>query len=462
MGPAEHGEKTGIWVINVLSATPRQVRGDAEGAVASPDGALIAFRHSTGQGAVSVVDVSGEHVRPLLTAEPNETFGKLEWSPDGKRVAAIVRRAGDPSVSIDAVDLDTRKRSELVRQPNLRTFVWLPDGRLLFVTQGHEQGDLAVLHELAPRGNERRLDLGSDVAPADISSSADGKRLVLIRSKVQSDVYAGEMNAKAVTGLERITLDDRDDRPTGWLRDNKTFIFESNRNGTLDIFRQSLQSPAAEMVVGGPDVQFGAQEAPDARTILYWSRAQASSRVQLMSVPVGGGPATALFDAPAGSQFHCAVHADTCTLASPADGKIQVSEFSPHGGPPRPVREVVWEVASAGATPWALDGSPARLAFLSGGRLHVTDVATRASWEIAESDLPGKVTGLAFAGHSGELLVTTGSARENVVLRVDRSGVHRLCDFPRAVASPILSPDGKRLLLEVTSASSNAWLVENF
>jgi hypothetical protein len=425
---------------------------------------LIAFRHSSGQGAVSVVDASGERVRPVLTAEATETFGKLEWSPDGQRVGVIVRRVGDPNISIDAVEVATRKRAELVRQPNLRTFVWLPDGRLLFVTQGRESGDSAILHELDARGRERRLDIGSDVAPADISASIDGKRIVLVRAKVQSDVYTAEMKGKErITDLVRATLDDRDDRPTGWLSDSRTFLFESNRNGTLDIFRQSVQSPAAELLVGGPETQFGAQAAPDGKTVLYWSRRDDQGRMQLMAVPAGGGPATPLFDVQAPAQFHCAAARTAepvCALANVENGKMRVSEFSPRGGPLRLIREM--EFAGDAGAPWALGSNPTRLALLAGGRLRVIEVMSGASWDLNLADLPGKVTGLSFAGQGGDLLLSVGSARGNSLLLVSRSGVRQLCEFPRALSYPILSPDGKRLLVQVDSATSNAWLLENF
>src|SRR5689334_13542625 len=95
VGPGEHGEKSGIWIINVLAATPRQIRGDAEGAVPSPDGSLIAFRNSTGTSNLSIVDPSGEHVRVLATASLREGFGKLQWSPDGKQVAVLLRYVGE-------------------------------------------------------------------------------------------------------------------------------------------------------------------------------------------------------------------------------------------------------------------------------------------------------------------------------------------------------------------------------
>lgn len=465
VGPGEHGESTGIWVIHVLSATPRQIRGNAEGAVPSPDGALVAFRQSVGTPAVAVIDTNGENVRTLLTAEMTESLGKLQWSPDGKRVAVLVRRVGDPSSSIVAVDIDGGKRTELTRQENLRSFVWLPDGRLLFATQGPSQ-IAAVLRQLDTSGKETVLEIGSDMTVTDMSTTADGKRLVLVRGSQQSDVYVADINGKEAVGEPlRFTLDDRDDRPTGWQLDGKNVLFESNRNGSWDVFRQPLHSPAAELIAGGPDLQLGAQAAPDGKAILYWSRAEGSDQMHLMRIPIGGGPSTPLFDAPAKSRFSCGLSLranGSCMLATIGDGKIQVREFNPADGTQRSPIEIPLTGDGTGPLTWGLASNPSRLAILSSGTLRVIDVAPAKSWQIAESTLPGKVTGIAFMGDTSDLIVTTSSTRENLVLVVTRTGVRRLATSPRQLSSPVPSPDGKELLLGVATTSSNAWLVENF
>jgi len=56
-------------------------------------------------------------------------------------------------------------------------------------------------------------------------------------------------------------LDDRDDRPTGWMPAGDTLLFESNRNGTWDVFRQRLEAADAEQVAGGQGEQFAGQSA---------------------------------------------------------------------------------------------------------------------------------------------------------------------------------------------------------
>ena len=46
----------------------------------------------------------------------------------------------------------------------------------------------------------------------------------------------------------RFTLDDSNDLATNWTPDSKAILFNSDRNGTFDIFRQSLDSTVAEPI----------------------------------------------------------------------------------------------------------------------------------------------------------------------------------------------------------------------
>ena len=459
MGPGEHGEKTGIWIINVLTATPRQVRGNAEAAVPSPDGSLIGFRSSTGEPQIAVVDASGENVRPLVTGGLQENFGALRWSPDGKRLAFVVHRVGDPWVSIDTVDASSGKRAELTRQEHLRTFAWLPDGRILFTVATPQEASAGSLYLLDRRGNKRQLEIGAGLTVADMSATVDGKRLVVIRASEQSDVYATAMGRDGFAGEpRRVTLDDRDDRPSGWLPDGAAVLFESDRNGTWDVFRQRVHDNAAELLASGPDQQFGAEATPDRGAILYWSAADNADKMRLMSIPVNGGPATTVLEAPARAQFHCAPGG--CVLAVPEKDSVSLSAINPRDGTTRPLRQLPVQVSPRDSLIWALARDAGQVGYVAGG-IQVLDLRSGESWQLSESSLAGKPSGVEFAG-PGELIVTANSSRENHVWLLNRSGARKIWISTRRVFSPILSPDGKQLLLGIATATSNAWLVEGF
>lgn len=462
VGPGEHGEKSGIWIINVLAAVPRQIRGDAEGAVPSPDGSLIAFRNSTGTSNLSIVDPSGEHVRVLATASLREGFGKLQWSPDGKQIAVLVRYVGETTANIEAFNVADGTRSVLARQEHLRTFVWLPDGRLIMAAQPSETSS-SLLYEIDTAGKKRQLEVDAGVAIADISATADSKRLAIVRSSEQSDVYAATFRGSALTEPIRVTLDERDDHATGWLPDGKTVLFESTRNGTLDVFRQPLDAPVGEQIAAGPDQQYGAEVAPDGATILYWSTPGNGASARLLGVPMGGGAATPVLEAPPGSQFHCPAparsKASRCVLLS-GDG-LRFELFDWRNGQREPLPHV--PPSPAGATPlWALSCDGARIATADAAGLHVVELSGGRESSLPPTVFPGAIAGVAFSCGSQDLLVATSATRQNILSSVRESRLQRLWSSPRPISSPIVSPDGRRLVFDVRATSSNAWLLENF
>lgn len=461
VGPGEHGEKSGIWIINLLTATPRQIRGNAEGAVPSPDGALIAFRNSNGP-EIGVVDVNGENLRTAATATLNETFGQLQWSPNGRRLGMIVRRVGDPQGSIESIEVSSGRRTEIARVPRPRSFVWLADGRLLISSTGSNDSGTSVLYEVDTRGHQAPVPIGAGNTVAQMSATADGKRVVLVRENQQSDAYEATLTShESLADVRRITLDDRDDFPSGWLADGQTILFASTRNGTLDVFRQAIDSPTADQLASGPEQQFGAEAVSGSKTILYWSSAESSAKMRLMKMPAGGGPADLLFEAPQGSAFHCAAAVQTCFLATMRDANVDLSTFTPDRPERTPLRTVPLKLDSSPLV-WAVAADGSKAAFADTAGLSAIDLGTGESWNVPAALFPGRLAGVTAATNPSTWIVTTTSARDNDVLLVNRSRVLKLWTSPRPIALPALSPDGKRLLFGLTSTSSNAWLIENF
>lgn len=257
----------------------------------------------------------------------------------------------------------------------------------------------------------------------------------------------------------RITLDDRDDRPTGWMPDGDTLLFESNRNVSWDVFRQRLEMASAEQVAMGHDEQFGAQSAPDGKAVLYWSISNGASEMRLVSVPAEGGPAREVMRAPPRSEFRCA---SACILAEFDEQKASLSRFDWQSGTRGPRQELQLRRAPNERVYWALSPDAAAVAVTADGGVRVIKIGSSEIWAATAAWFTGKLTGVAFRGDSSQLVVTTTSARENLVLLVKKTGAKKLWASPRKVALPVVSLDGKHLLMTITTESSNAWLVEDF
>ena len=459
VGPTEHGEATGIWIINLLTATPHQIRGNAEGAVPSPDGDLVAYKTSTVE-EIGIIDSNGENARVLATAAPDEKFGQVDWSPDGKSVTVIVRRVGEDQGTIENIGLRDGKRSRIAQLNDPRSFVWLPDGRLIVAAANVDANGETVLHEFSGGGKETLIPIGTGNSVAQISATADGRRLVLVRKNDQSDAYVGALgSAESIVDPHRITLDDRDDIPTGWLKDGKTILFSSARNGTLDVFRQQIDSFNAEQMASGPGQQFGAEADSGGKTVLYWSVEEAGRSMRLMMMPSGGGPADLLMQAPLGSSFHCATNVPACFLLSPQGSGMQLSSFNPRNSALTPVKTLD---ISGSKTEWGVASDGSSVAFSDSTGLKVVELGTGKAWSVPAEQVPGTVSGIAPAPGSSDWIVTTTSVRENDVLLVGRSGIHTIWTSERALSSPHAAPDGKHIVFGLVSTTSNAWLIENF
>jgi Tol biopolymer transport system component len=122
--------------------------------------------------------------------------------------------------------------------------------------------------------------------------------------RAQADVYVGELKEKG-TRLDRprrLTVSDSLDVPDSWTRDSRAVLFESNRTGNKQIFRQQLENDTAEPLTQGPDDETSATLSPDGAWILYWATANSGkyppASKRLMRLPASGGPPEQVLETP--------------------------------------------------------------------------------------------------------------------------------------------------------------------
>ena len=190
----------------------------------------------------------------------------VHWSPDGQRLAYIrVQRSADRfQYSIETCDLKGASRTVVVSaDPGLwlDDFCWLPEGRIVYARQESLDSSDDNLwqigidnHAGTPTGKPKRITQWAGSYLWGLSASADGKRLVLLKTTYQSQVYLGELAAGGtrMKPPRRLTNDEAYDYPTAWTPDSKAVLFASNRNGTVGIFKQGISQETSEPVVTGP------------------------------------------------------------------------------------------------------------------------------------------------------------------------------------------------------------------
>ncbi|HXE91884.1 MAG TPA: hypothetical protein VNK82_13085 [Terriglobales bacterium] len=460
---------------------PRQIRGDADFAVVSPDGQQIAFRTTREGHQLWVMGANGEDARMLLKAEPGVRFGRLQWSPDSRSLAFLRYHSDAQKYDVAIVDhnLQTGSSEVLVSDYGLGAFGWLADGRIIFsrAEAGSRQAE-SNLWELPvdagtgkAQGEPRRITRWAGFSFRDFSATADGKRLVFVRQHQQTDVHVAEFNSRGAepVTVRRLTFDVSQDQPTAWTPDGRAVLFHSDRNGTWDVFRQDVAQAAPDELVVGPQEQHEARLTPDGTALLYWDHPRLEGvyppSIRLLRTPLGGGSTSTVLEARWGAQFRCAQAAKMCVLSEPsADGKrLDFSAFDPLQGKRTNLSSVDlypegnprWDVSPDGATAAIADSDRenrrARLVVLSSGEQRHTEA------------LPARISDVAWLPDGRGLLVTTTHGRGSSVFRLGLNGeAHEIWQAPTQISRPVPSPDGKRFAFALSTLDSNAWMVEGF
>lgn len=245
----------------------------------------------------------GQERRRIARAGPGFEFTRLEWSPNGQRLAFMKYGGGGNEAAIESLDLRDGAPETLLSDQRLRDFCWLHDGTVLFARLESPNQMAANFWEIAadaqterPSGSPKRITNWSGFSLSYLSTSADGKAVAFIRSQPQSDVYVGDLEANGprLESVRRLTLDDRIDWPGGWDRESKAVLFFSDRNGSLDLFRQDIQQRTAQTILASPAEERGPQLSPDGAWLLYWAWPEKQGAVRpqsgrLMRLPLTGG-----------------------------------------------------------------------------------------------------------------------------------------------------------------------------
>ena len=255
----------------------------------------------------------GQDARRLQVIAGGATFLQAAWSPDGRRLAYLKNYSLSLERAIESCDLDGGQIHSVWSDRRIKNFTWTPRGSIIAtlteVSPDPRAGPArSDLWEIGVRtgqasGKPARLTNFAGFTPLSLSITADGKKLAMIRSYDQSDVYVGTLEAHGTRMQEprRLTLDERIDWPGGWTHDSRSVLFYSDRQGAFDIFRQQLDDRMAQTLSLGPEEKRQPQLSPDGAWILYlsWPATAAGTPPQagrLVRMPGTGGPAQVVFE----------------------------------------------------------------------------------------------------------------------------------------------------------------------
>jgi serine/threonine protein kinase len=486
----EAGGRQSMWTVSLMGQAPRELREGALGYYGgvSPDGMHIAFTPSLASATpreIWVMDSQANNRHKVLALPENEyfTYNEARWSPDGKRLAyhRVRRTAQGDQESIETCDLKGEDRTPVVSEPDLGSFWWLPDRRIVYLRQESLNSNDVNLWQIGidgqarPTGKPKRITHLAGAYVFSLSASADGKRLVFAKVEgVRAQVYLGEL-AKGGTRMSpprRLTYDEAYDSVAAWTADSKAVLFMSDRNGTWGIYKQGISQETAEPVVTGPQGGgMGPCLSADAASVLYLATPKTvapSTVVRLMRIPVSGGVPQFVLETRVDSNFQCARPANLCVISEASqDGKqLTLTTFDPLKGRGKALRTIQkdstadfpGQALSPDGTTFALSRgdepeSHIRLLSLSGG----------SDREIIVKGWP-LLSGLAWSRDGKGLYCGSESAQGGTVLYVDLTGnVKVLLENKGAGQIYVVpSPDGRYLAMSREVGTSNAWMLEGF
>jgi Tol biopolymer transport system component/DNA-binding winged helix-turn-helix (wHTH) protein len=472
-----------VYNVPLFGGSARKLVDNASARSVSPDGTQIAVvRNDWPDQEIWLFSSDGLNPRQI-TAASGDVFGAVVWSPRGHKLAFIRFKYGashhESENTIELCDLETGQTHVVLSNPALAdSMVWSPDGRLIYSLQertlapdiksGDGDSNFWALpideNSGQPFGNAIRLTSGFDKKMSP-SLSADGKHLAFIRWNGIAHVYFSEVEpgAHRVGAPQRLSLEEGRNYPYGWTPDGRSIIFVSDRDGHAHLFRQRIDQPAPDLLVGGNDGITLARPGPDG-SVFYLVPAQNGQKgVRLMRVSLSGGVPQLILQRESIDNFQCATSPATlCVLGQATSQDIHFIQFDPVTGEQTPLGFGV----QGSKYNWTLspDGQTIALAQWRSPEIQLLSTKTGTARTLQLQSDRG-VSSLDWAADSQSLWASSSTfTGTQALLNIDLRGhVRQLLQDPdRDVGWAIPSPDGHRIAFWEAGGTSNASELKGF
>jgi hypothetical protein len=301
-----------------------------------------------------------------------------------------------------------------------------------------------------------------------LSATADGTQAMVLRRSDQQTVFVAdfEPSPPRFAHVRRLTFDERTNYPHAWTADSRAVIFESDRNGNYDLFKQRIDQRTPEVIVDTPLREVLPQLAPDGRSVLYAAGpAGAPGPYKLMRVPVEGGPPEEVplggpldeFRCPLGSGRRCVVRTTV------GHQYYAFHELDPVRGMGRELARTAWQSEVVWDWDISPDGSEVAIPNHDSGsaRIRVVPLGDgaggRGEREVVLHGLTD-LSGLVSAPDGNGWFVSVNSEIGKRLLYVYPDG--RFSSLGNIQGWGVPSPDGRRVAFLDSLGATNAWIID--
>lgn len=507
-------ERSGLWNIPLLGGAPRKLVPDGEGGSISPDGKQVAFLRGDKFNHSEIWLTSTDGGEPRIAVNvPGYVIGPPAWSPDGQRFAYLkdVYWPGysTEDVQIEMYELASGKTDLILNDYRLQYgLVWTRDNRILFsrAEEPPNQGESNVWSlkvDTRPgwgRGAPVRLTSGPDWKPV-INMSADGKHAVFIRTNIAPAVFVADVDARTreIGKLQRLTMDERQNRPYEWTPDGKSVLYVSDREGTFRIFHQQIGAATPDLISGVQGSPNILRLNPERTEILYLTEEDRktadagngtptsqnsgadchsgtttqqegefqSRSLRLMRVPLDGGISQLVVEDSGINNFQCArLPSRECLYSKYTKDALVFYEFDAKTGAKKELlrtSEPEWQYFNWSLSP---DGRTLALAkkMRAATEAEIRLVSTRGSAErVLKVKDWGRLATIDWAADGKSFWASAVRHGETTALiNIDLQGRAKavLQESKPYVGWAIPSQDGRHLAIWEATGGSNAWMLE--
>ncbi len=381
------------WMIPLNGEAPNRLRTDTQLVALSHDQKRVAWlneRHEIWTGSLD-----GTGARLLYRSRPDEKIAMILWSARDKSVwFNRLRGCPDGSGPRDVfVNPDSCADSELaafalgaenpelqIKNIRLNSGFFASDGEFFFLREDVDRKAEAnnlwsfQTNEMPGTiaGAPHQISHLNAVCLSQLSGSRDGRTLAVVRTDhtTQTDVADWQSTPSPVLrNRRRLTLEQTNSYPHAWTPDSQSIIFESDRNGRLELFRQKLTHREADLLVSTPGDVYMPQVTPDGKWLLMMyrdlvtlGRSADSIHNRLLRAPIGGGEAIPIPLSEPLDEFRCSLpgHGSGCVLRTTRDNEQRYFELDPVAGKGRELGRTAF--VSTGLGRWSLSPEGTRIA----------------------------------------------------------------------------------------------------
>ena len=481
----EQPGKASLWSISVFGGSPRKLVDDAMGGSVSPDGTRIAFRRvdlTTYDGLfgreIWVIHSDGtDPVKVAGEKADGSQVGTPTWSPDGKRIAYLRTNSAYAArtSSFEVNEWRSTNVETLLSDNRLSPAVrWLPDGRLVyvldwFISSSRQDSSLWMVSlESSGKitGTAKQIGQGHGRV-SQVTGSGDGKVLIFRSDNWSPSVYVGALAPDGLHMLtnQRLTLDESLNLPFSWTPDSQVVLFISDRNGTIEIFKQASTQSVAESVVTSKEQISVPRMTPDGSEILYISTPKAATPEipsSIFAIPVAGGNPRLVLQDFGIWNVQCARLPSTICLYSGKKGNTSAAfQFDVKTGkrtaPPQNDPDCNWSLSPDGSQRALVVRAPDQ------GMIRVRSTSTGKTRDVTVKGWNG-LKNVDWSADGKSFVVSWGNhERDSALLSVTLDGkASVLLHSNNYVLYAIPSPDGRSLAVAEGSGTRNVWQIENF